>query len=152
MIKKFWVIAFLAERIIDIFIFILLFIATSSIIISIMPIIGSSLFDRLTLKPRDSTLYRLPLSKCDGVIAGKHAPKIPKNYFCREYIVFCYDGGETLKVYLAGSRTAKGRAIIKALNIGDIGTLHYRRGRKHLFFQEFEKLDSDLSESQNLDE
>ena len=103
-----------------------------------------ALFYRFILqKPHASTRYRLPLVERKGTVIEKRAGSCR-----REWIILSYTENKQLGVYLPYSGTGEGR-IAARLNIGDTGTLYYRKGKKHNYFEDFEKSEPDITSVKN---
>jgi len=89
-------------------------------------------------KPFDSTLYRLPLLESKGVVVEKRIPAFPLTVFLRESITFRATSGQLMKLYIVAAEFGDARRP-RYLKVGDKGTFYYRSGKKHKYFQYFEK-------------
>jgi hypothetical protein len=118
----------------------LIFVVTSSFVWAIVPLtIGEAHRIFVQHKLLDSILYRLPCKTVEAIVEKKRIYKFIGSLFLREYVVFDTAEGQQIKVYLSAS--AVERSYISAFNIGDFGTLHYRKGRTHLYYEDFEKFE-----------
>ena len=100
-------------------------------------------------KPGRSNLYRLPTMLCKGKVFEKKLRKpIFTEFFC-EWIIFKTEAGEQIKAYITVPFNANERKNLNIFNIGDTGTLHYRQGKKHLYFEDFVKSESNSETSED---
>ena len=121
------------------------------LILAVSPMLLMRWYDAtIQHKPPRSKLYRLPLVSCKGTIAYKHIHKCPKNLLMREYVIIDVEDGLRLKLYVPAVSIGDERAHLYTFNIGDTGTIHYRKGKKHCYFEEFEKFEPDEEEMPEL--
>jgi hypothetical protein len=90
-------------------------------------------------KPFKSKLYRLPLKTLEGKIVLKRVCNPIFTTIFREWIMFNAVNGQQIKVYVPMAFNSVEYWNLSTLNIGDFATLRYRKGRKHLYFESFEK-------------
>jgi len=91
-------------------------------------------------KPFDSKLYQFPILECEGEVLEKHIYGYLGSSFLREYIIFATLDGQQIKLYVPDPGVGDSRMhILCDFNVGDKGTVYYRSGKKHKYFQYFEK-------------
>jgi hypothetical protein len=147
-IKKNWVFCLIIEFVVfSVWGLLILFIPTyfvfsntvfSFVFTVVLVLLKESYHVLIQHKPLKSQLYRMTLMAYEGVVLDKHMHKSLATVFLREYILF-NTGGKQHKIYIAEPSNGETRNNLSTFNIGDTGTLHYRKGKKHLYFEEFEK-------------
>lgn len=98
-----------------------------------------SLYTKYILRqPAEADFFDLPLSSHKGSVAEKYLHTPLGSRFRREWIVFGTTDGEQLKAYIPLVGIGSERESLDAFQIGDMGTLHCRRGKKIYYFEGFE--------------
>jgi len=149
-LEKSWVFELVFDIVFDIVlgmpIFALVYSLTESIVLPLVIVFIFIFLLRIRLlysdfvqrKPRKSKLYRLPFIKCEGTIAEKHIHTHPKTLYRREWIVFITVNRQQITAYISAPDFGPARESLSTLNVGDVGTLHYRKGRNFDYFEEFD--------------
>jgi len=99
-------------------------------------------------KPLGSKLCKLPLLKYNGIIKSKHIYGFWGSCFFQEYIIFIDADNNQIKLYIPS--LGRERRHLYTFNVGDVGTIHFRKGKKYNYFEEFEKFESDAEDCPDL--
>jgi len=90
-------------------------------------------------KPRSWRLYRMPLLDIEGSVVEKRVhTKHQKIKYLREWIIFKTVDNQQMKVYYPYDHSKDERLHFQSFSVGDKGTLVYREGKKHCYFEEFQ--------------
>jgi len=91
-------------------------------------------------KPSAAKCYRLPLVACVGIVTEKHTYRPLR----REWILVDTADGQQIKAYIPATGIGSLQRTLSSFAVGDKGTLHYRKGKKFNYFEEFgQDLDAD---------
>lgn len=144
--KKSWLVELIFELVLAIIVISAIYIGTSSFAFAIAVVLLRELYNIfIQHKPLSSILYRLPILSHNGTIVKKHTNKSLGAAFLCEYIIFNTNRDLQIKVFITAP-PYNGRDYLQNFKAGDTGTLHYRKGKKYLYFEEFEKSVSDSEE------
>ena len=88
--------------------------------------------------------------KCNGIIKVKHIHGYLGMCFLQEYIIFNTMDAQQVKLYISDCGTGSERRHLYTFNVGDIGTIHFRKGKKYNYFEEFEKYEPDAEDCPDL--
>jgi len=141
-LEKNWIFCFIIELVFYVVFAFILFILSDSVAFSIIPVLAKWAYTTFVIqKPGRSKFYRLPSDICKVIVLEKRIHNsIITEFFC-EWIIFNTVEGQQIKAYVTVPFNAKERRNVSEFNIGDTGMLHYRKGKKHLYFEEFVKFE-----------
>jgi len=88
-------------------------------------------------KPPKSRLYRLPIMDADCIVTEKHTHVHPKTLWFREWILLKTTDGQQIVTYITTSHIGSDRKHLATFDVGDKGQVHYRKGKKVNYFEEF---------------
>ena len=90
-------------------------------------------------KPYDFILLRLPLFKCEVTVTEKHTHRGRKARWLPEWMFFVTADGKEMKVHVATAASiGDEREHLSTFDVGDKGTMYYRKGKKYNYFVKFE--------------
>jgi len=89
-------------------------------------------------KPRSWILFKLSLLEVNGVVVEKHVhSKYYKIKYLREWVIIRTNDNQLIKAYVTSEKSIAERHHLQSFNVGDTGTLHYRKGKKYCYFDAF---------------
>jgi len=103
-------------------------------------------------KLQSSMLLRLPMMNIKGAIVEKHIhTKYLKMRWFREWVCLHTADNKLIKAYITDVGEKDERHHLQSFNVGDTGTLHYRKGKKHCYFDAFWPESDDIDSEQSGD-
>jgi len=100
--------------------------------------------------PNGSAYYRLSPKEIKGIVIDKN---VYTTYFrsrwIREWVVLETADKQQIKTYVVNCNTNAERQRLQSLNIGDTGTLQYRRGRRRYYYEDFQSKSDESDDESN---